>query len=152
MRTLRVYADTSVFGGCFDEEFREESLAFFREVKDGRFILVVSLVTLRELRRSPEQVRQLLRELPSNSVELLEDSPDVEQLRDAYVQAGVVGSASIDDAEHIAAATVAEVDVVVSWNFKHIVHLDKIRGYEAVNLLQGYRTIRVHSPKEVIQT
>lgn len=151
MRTLRVYADTSVFGGCFDEEFQEESLAFFREVKEGRFLLVVSLVTLRELRRSPEQVRQLLQELPSRSVEVLEDSPEIAQLRDAYMQAGVVGSASIDDAEHIAAATVAEVDVVVSWNFKHIVHFDKIRGYEAVNLLQGYKPIRIHSPKEVIQ-
>ena len=151
MRTLRVYADTSVFGGCFDEEFRQESLAFFREVKDGRFILVVSLVTLRELRRSPEQVRQLLQELPSSSVELLEDSLEIEQLRDAYVQAGVVGTASIDDAEHIAAATVAEADVVVSWNFRHIVHFDKIRGYEAVNLLQGYKPIRIHSPREVIR-
>lgn len=151
MKTLRVYADTSVFGGCFDTEFDKDSLAFFREVAEGRFVLVVSLVTLRELRRSPENVQRLLEGLPSDSVELVEDSPEIERLRDAYVQAGVVTTSSLDDAEHIASATVAEVDVVVSWNFKHIVHFEKIRGYEAVNLLQGYRAIRIHSPREVIQ-
>jgi hypothetical protein len=150
MRTLRVYADTSVFGGCFDEEFDKDSLAFFREVADGRFILVVSLVTLRELRRSPANVQKLLEGLPSGSVELVEDSPEIGRLRDAYVQAGVVTATSLDDAEHIASASVAEVDVVVSWNFRHIVHFDKIRGYEAVNLLQGYRAVRIHSPREVI--
>ena len=57
---------------------------------------------------------------------------------------------SAADAEHIAAATVAGVDLMVSWNFKHIVHFDKIRGFEAVNLLQGYKPIRIHSPREVV--
>ena len=108
-------------------------------------------MTLRELRRSPENVRGILEALPTSSVELLSDSPEVERLRDAYLHAGVVGPNSADDAEHIAAASVAEVDVVVSWNFKHIVHMDRIRGYEAVNLMQGYKLLRIHSPREVVE-
>jgi hypothetical protein len=71
-------------------------------------------------------------------------------LRDAYLAAGVVGPASAADAEHIAAATVAEVDIVVSWNFKHIVHFDKIRGFNGVNSLRGYRPLEIYSPVEVV--
>ena len=139
MKVLRVYADTSVFGGCFDEEFEEESRALFEEVANGRFVLVISFVTLRELRRSPDHVRRILEELPMSSIEMLPDSPEVERLRDAYLQAGVVGPNSADDAEHIAAASVAEVDVVVSWNFEHIVHIDRnsrLRSSESPTRLQ----------------
>jgi len=62
-----------------------------------------------------------------------------------------VTQSSRSDAEHIASASVADVDFVVSWNFKHIVHYDKISGYQAVNLLNGYRQIRIYSPREVIE-
>lgn len=152
MRKLRVYADTSVYGGCFDEEFAEESKAFFEEVRGGRFVLVVSGVTLRELTGAPERVQQVLGGMPSENVDSVPDSQEVLGLRDAYVQAGVVGADSKRDAEHVAAATVAGADVIVSWNFRHIVHLDRIRGYHGVNLLHGYGTVRIHSPREVIET
>lgn len=72
-------------------------------------------------------------------------------MRKAYLAAGVVGPASSNDAAHIAVATVADVDIVVSWNFKHIVHFDKIAGFEGVNLLHGFRSPRIHSPKEVVE-
>ena len=68
----------------------------------------------------------------------------------AYLSAGVVGPANEGDAMHVAAATVANCDIIVSWNLKHIVHYDKIRGYNAVNLREGYRTLAIHSPKEVV--
>jgi hypothetical protein len=61
-----------------------------------------------------------------------------------------VGPASFADAEHIACASVAAVDLIVSWNFRHIVHFDKIRGYHAVNLVNGYNAIPIYSPKEVV--
>lgn len=150
-RPLRIYADTSVFGGCFDDEFAEDSGAFFKEVSDGRFTLVVSSVTLAELVGAPEKVREILSGLPTEQVEGLPDSPEIRALRDAYLQAGVVGPGSERDAEHVAAATVAEVDLIVSWNFRHIVHFDKIRGYNGVNLLHGYGLLSVHSPREVIE-
>jgi hypothetical protein len=124
VRKLRVYPDTSVFGGCFDLEFDAVSKQFFAEVVSGRFIVVVSGTTLDELARAPEPVRRILATLPVECVEVAENSPDVAMLQQAYLAAGVVGKASSNDAAHIAAATVANVDMVVSWNFKHIVHFD----------------------------
>lgn len=150
MRRLRVYADTSVFGGCFDEEFAEVSKAFFEDVKNGKFILVVSNTTLRELNEAPNYVQQILADLPHDMVEIVKDLEEVGSLRDAYIKAKIIGSANKADAEHIAFASVAEVDFVVSWNFKHIVHYEKITGYQAVNLLNGYKQIHVYSPREVV--
>lgn len=151
MRRLRVYADTSVFGGCFDDEFAEFSKAFFEEVRTGRFVLVLSDVTLRELLGAPEQVRAVLVGLPPDGVEMVHDQPEIRALRDAYLAAGVLGPGSREDAEHVAAASVADVDMIVSWNFRHIVHFDKIMGYHGVNLIHGYRPVSVYSPREVIE-
>jgi predicted nucleic acid-binding protein len=151
VRKLRVYADTSVFGGCFDPEFRTESRKFFDEVRQGRFTVVISDVTVEELQPAPEEVRQVLATLPAEHLELVEVSDEAEALRQAYLEAGIVGGAASNDAAHIAAATVAEVDIVVSWNFKHIVHFEKIAGYEGVNTLRGFRSPRIYSPKEVVE-
>lgn len=151
VRKLRVYADTSVFGGCFDPEFEAESRKFFDEVRQGRFTVVISDVTVEELQPAPEEVRQVLADLPPEFVEMVEASDEMEALRQAYLEAGIVGIASSNDAAHIAAATAAEVDIVVSWNFKHIVHFEKIAGYQGVNTLRGFRSPRIYSPKEVVE-
>jgi hypothetical protein len=150
MKLTRVYADASVFGGCFDPEFQLQSRAFFSEVRAGRFVLVLPPATLRELARAPGAVRQVLAGLPEQALEAIESSPEIDALRDAYLAAGVVGRASQLDAEHMACASVAADDVIVSWNFKHIVHYEKIRGYHAVNLLHGYNLIAIHSPRELV--
>lgn len=152
MKQLRVYADTSVFGGCFDDEFAEESKSFFADIKAGKFILVVSSTTLGELDRTPQQVQKVLAGLPAENVEIIEFSDEVVSLRDAYLDAGIVGPEGRADAEHIASASVADVDFVVSWNFKHIVHFEKIAGYQAINLINGYKEIRIFSPKEVVES
>jgi hypothetical protein len=149
-RSLRVYADTSVFGGCFDDEFKTESDRFFEQVRQKQFILVVSNVTLDELEMAPDQVRGVLAGLPAEQVELVNTSAESDELRNAYLEAGVVGPASTNDAAHIAVATTSSVDLVVSWNFKHIVHFEKIGGYEGVNSLRGYRSPRIYSPREVV--
>lgn len=151
MKRFRVYADTSVFGGCFDKEFTGESRQFFADIKAGRFALVISAATLRELDQAPDEVQKILNELPPKNVEIVESSDEISFLRDAYLEAGILGPESNADAEHIASASVAEVDFVVSWNFKHIVHYEKIAGYQAVNLMNGYKEIRVYSPKEVVE-
>jgi predicted nucleic acid-binding protein len=94
VRKLRVYADTSVFGECFDAEFEVESRKFFDEVRQGRFTVVISDVTVEELQRAPEEVRQALATLPPEHVELLQGSDEAEALRQAYLEAEVVGPAS----------------------------------------------------------
>lgn len=152
MDRLRIYADTSVFGGCFDKEFSKSSEKLFSEIASGRFVLVVSSTTLAELAGAPFRVQQVLTQLPPGLVEVFRLSPEVHELRDAYIGAGVLGASSLRDAEHIACATVAGVDMIVSWNFKHIVHFEKIRGYHGVNLLKGYSPIPIYSPMEVIES
>lgn len=150
MKQLRIYADTSVFGGCFDDDFSEDSKALFNEIKFGKFKLVISATIMRELGSAPDFVQRVLSELSPESVEIVEYSEEIETLRDAYMKSGVVNRSCKADAEHVASASVAEVDFIVSWNFKHIVHYEKISGYQAVNLLNGYNPIKIYSPKEVV--
>lgn len=88
--------------------------------------------------------------IPPDVIEYIPASDEIDSLSRAYVEAGIIGAESQRDAEHIAAASVADVDLIVSWNFRHIVHYEKIRGYHAVNLMKGYKTIPIHSPREVI--
>ncbi|MGR3310183.1 MAG: hypothetical protein ACUZ77_05345 [Candidatus Brocadiales bacterium] len=150
MKKPRIYADTSVFGGCFDEEFSEESKALFEDIKTGKFMLVVATTTLRELDNAPDYVQRILADLLPETVEVINYSNEIGFLRDAYLEVGIVGDTCKSDAEHVAAASVAGVDFIVSWNFKHIVHYEKISGYQAVNLLNGYKPICIYSPKEVV--
>ena len=150
MKKLRIYLDTSVFGGCFDPEFAAVSCRLFDEIRAGRFEVVVSDTLIAELQPAPPRIRNLLVGLGQQPVEFVEISAEAERLRDAYIEAGVVGPASREAAEHIAIASVAEVDLVVSWNFKHIVHFEKIAGFNAVNRLHGYKLLQIFSPNEVV--
>jgi hypothetical protein len=147
---FRIYTDTSVIGGCADVEFAEESLRFFEMARSGRFVLLISDVVVRELIDAPQPVSQLLSGLPESALEAVPLSEEVLQLRDAYLAAGIVGPKWMDDATHVAAATVAQADAIVSWNFKHIVRLDKIKAYNEVNQKMGFGALTILSPKEVI--
>ncbi len=89
MKRLRVYADTSVFGGCFDDEFSEDSRKFFEEIKMGKFQLVVSEMVVFEIQRAPAEVKSMLTQIPPESVEMVETAEEITALRDAYVAAGV---------------------------------------------------------------
>lgn len=150
MKRLRLYADTSVLGGCFDEEFSRESQRLFQEIKTGKFLLVLSATTFRELHGAPEKVKEIVANIPLSNLEIIPESDEIDELREAYLAAGIVGHSSADDAEHIACASVADVDIIVSWNFKHIVHYEKIKQYQAINILKGYHSIPIHTPREVV--
>lgn len=148
-RPLRLYVDTSVFGGCLDSEFAEHSQRLFQLATDERLILVVSDVVFQELVPAPSDVRSIPGTIPGAYLERLELSDEVLELRDAYIESNVVSRRWLDDATHVAAATVARVDAIVSWNFRHIVRLDKIKAYNAVNLAKGYGILTILSPREV---
>ncbi len=111
--------------------------------------MLLSQVVVKELENAPEQVRNLLPTLPSSNIESLEITPEIIELRNAYMAASILGARWIDDATHVAAATVARADAIVSWNFKHIVRLDKMKAYNRVNLLQGYGILTIVSPREI---
>jgi len=118
--------------------------------RTGTIVFVISDVVLDELDEAPREVQALLADLPDYAYEVLESSFESEALRDSYIEANVVGTGSKNDAHHVAIASVHRVDMIVSWNFRHIVHLDKIRGFNAVNLQQGYPLIEIRSPKEIV--
>ena len=147
---IRVYADTSVFGGVFDDEFSRPSRTFFQQVRQGRFQLVVSPLIEDELELAPEPVRGLLSEMESYA-EVADIGGAVADLQEAYLREGIVGEKSSDDALHVAIAVVAQCTVIVSWNFKHIVHFDKIPLYNAVSARHGHAELAIHSPREVIE-
>ena len=150
VKKLRIYVDTSVMGGCVDEEFQEESLALLEMAKRGELVLIVSALLMDELEGAPEKVQKLLDVLPGESCESIVLTEEALELRDAYIASDVVTASHRNDATHVALATVSKADMIVSWNFKHIVHYDKIRGFNAVNLREGYMPIEIHTPKEVV--
>jgi len=149
-RRLRVYADTSVFGGCLDDEFKEHSRRFIEHVSQGRIVLLVSEIVLRELDRAPRAVVNVLEDLAPSHVERFSLSLEVLRLRDFYLAEKILPRKWADDAMHVAAATVARADAIVSWNFKHIVRLDKMKEYQRVNLQQGYGILTIITPREVL--
>lgn len=150
MKRLRIYVDTSVYGGCFDEIFKRESMKLFDEIGRGKFILIVSSAIISELKRAPLEIQAVLEAVPNEFMEKVEVNHDVRALRDAYLDANIVTVKSIVDAEHIAAAAVFQADLIVSWNFKHIVHFEKIPKFQGINLSRGYAAIPIYSPKEVV--
>lgn len=149
VKKLRIYLDTSVIGGCYDEEFAHASLRLFRAVRNGRAIVLVSPITTEEPEDAPEQVRRVLDELPADMQEGLSLSKEITDLAQAYLAERVVPANFADDALHIAFATVYGADVLVSWNFRHIVNLSRIHQFNAVNLVQGYRPLEIRSPLEL---
>jgi hypothetical protein len=87
--------------------------------------------------------------LPVQQIENIRLTQDAANLADQYILAKVVGQISRAACQHIAMATVAKADVLVSWNFKHIVNLDKIRGYNGINCQLGYQMLEIRTPKEI---
>ena len=146
----RIYVDTSVIGGCLDEEFREPSCRLIEKCARGEMTLVVSSVTLEELEAAPRAVRNVLRSIPLENLERVEVTEEVQNLADRYIESSALAEPMRTDAEHIAAATVAGVDVLASWNFRHMVNLWRIRMYNAVNRRMGYPPVDMRSPKELV--
>ena len=106
---------------------------------------------LEELADAPSKVQDILKSIPTACIEYVELTPEVTALRDAYIRAGIVAAKWLDDATHVAAASVVGADAIVSWNFKHIVRIDRIGRYNAANIANGYRPLTIVTPLEVIR-
>ena len=149
-KILKLYLDTSVFGGYHDIEFEEDTRILFEKINLCQFQVIYSDVTEMELSRAPKKVRDLLENLPGRLKTKIELSESAVSLADTYLSENVVGKTSRTDCFHIAMATMYDADILVSWNFKHIVNVIRIRGYNAVNLKFGYQQIDIRSPREII--
>ena len=146
----RLYFDTSVFGGIFDEEFRLETEKLFDMVENGEIICVYSDLTISELENAPEKVKDHFKNLSSANMLKVEIMEEGFSLADQYIAEKVVGRTSYDDCLHIATATLNKVDYLVSWNFKHIVNVFRIRGYNSINIKNGLVQLDIRSPKEIV--
>jgi len=146
----KFYLDTSVFGGVFDKGFDEATLHLFERIKSGKIICLYSELTETELVDAPTRVKKFFKELPKENLEKIEINDDILALATKYVAEKVVGETSFDDCIHIATATFYRADILVSWNFKHILNVYRIRGYNAINLRMNYPSMEIHSPKEII--
>ena len=146
----RIYVDTSVIGGCHDDEFREASMKLFERFCEGEAKMLLSGITLDELANAPPYVRQATSSVPSEHTELLAISREAEELADVYISGDAIGGGNRTDALHIALATLAEADVLVSWNFRHMVNWRRIRAYNEVNRQNGYPAIDIRTPEEIV--
>lgn len=147
-RPIKVYADTSVFGGVFDPEFARPSKEFFIRALEGSIQVVVSELVLEELTEAPDYVQTFLRD-SRGVITIMEVSDEAYTLQEAYLSAGIVTRKWEADALHVAIATVSNCRAIVSWNFKHIVNFRRIPLYNGVNLSCGHGTIAIHTPPEI---
>ena len=146
----RIYIDTSVVGGFFDEDFKDPTQRLFKRLEVDEVKFVISDLLELELIQAPKYVSELLLKYPSDRFERIELTEEVLTLADKYIAEKVVGRTSLEDCRHIALATINKVDVLASWNFKHIVNLTRIKGYNSVNLRLGYPTIEIRTPQELV--
>jgi hypothetical protein len=146
----KIYIDTSIVGGYFDVEFREATIKLFERLDNNEIIFVVSDLLDLELINAPQNVREHLLKYSADKFQRIELTEEAINLADQYIEEKVVGKTSLEDCRHIALATIHKVDVLASWNFKHIVNLDRIKGYNSVNLKLGYSMIEIRSPKDLI--
>jgi hypothetical protein len=146
----RIYLDTSVVGGYFDAEFAKDTILFFESLYNGEWVILLSDQLNKELANAPDHVRGLLKTFSPAYTEYVEMNSEAEHLANKYIEAGVVGKTSLTDCQHIAIATLYRADILVSWNFKHIVNLGRIKGYNGINLQHGYHTLEIRTPKEIM--
>jgi len=146
----RIYIDTSVIGGYFDEEFKDATRELFKRFENNEITFVVSDLLDLELIGAPKNVRELPYKFSADKFERVELTDEAVILANTYITEKVVGKTSLEDCRHIAIATINKVDVLASWNFKHIVNLDRIKGYNSVNYRLGYPMLEIRSPKDLI--
>ena len=146
----RIYLDTSVIGGCFDPEFEQASNQLFADFNRGQKIALISDLLLLEMEEAPAFVKAKLQAIPDEFMIRISLTAEAVSLAEAYLKAGIVAQKSLSDARHIAIATVERADVLVSWNFAHIVNLGRIRQYQAINLIRGYPALEMRTPREVL--
>lgn len=151
MKKQRIYFDTSVYGGYFDKEFDEWTKPLFERINNGEFTILLSTMLDEELEFAPKRINDLLSNLDDSFTEFLEDRNEAVNLATEYIDEKVVGETSYADCLHIAIATIYQADLLVSWNFKHIVNIERIRGYNSVNLKNGYKQLDIRSPRELMK-
>ena len=151
---MKFYLDTSVFGGLFDKEFEEDTTKFFKYVEEINAEVFYSNITIRELERAPNKIKDLIKKLEEDGkikITRINTNDEVETLAKNYIQEGALTKKCEEDARHIALASIyGGINALVSWNFKHMVNFIRIQQYNYINIKLNYKSIDIRTPKETI--
>lgn len=152
MRKPKIYLDTSVISHLSQEDVPDkmkDTLALWQEIKNGKYDVYLSNVTIGEIMECPEPKRGLLKEYISQIDYTLVDfdgDAEIEQLAQQIILNKILTQKSYDDCLHIAGAVVYGCDVIISWNFKHIVNYKTINGVKILSYSSGYKIIEIYTP------
>ena len=154
MKVPKIYLETTVFNFLFADDAPEkkaDTIKLFKEIKDGKYRPYTSDAVLEELGKAPkEKFDRMFALIAQYSMITLPISEDIKRLATVFIREGVIPEKYPTDALHIAAATVNDLDYIVSYNFKHIVKVKTITMTESINLRENYKRIGIYSPTEVI--
>jgi len=154
MRKPKIYLETTLFNYYFEpeREAHADTVRLFDEIKQGKYEAFTSIAVVEELEKAPDEKRNrmidLLKKCP---ITILQVSEEVKTLAIQYVAAEILPLNSLTDAQHIAAATVYEMDMIVSLNFKHIVRRKTVEMTGFFNLRAGYKPVAIYSPMEIVE-
>ena len=155
LRKLKIYLETTILNFYYADDAPEkmaDTVKLFNEIADRKYEGFTSMSVIREISRASEEKQQLLFKLINDfNIHILDDNTEAERLADIYVQEGIIPSKYTTDGVHIALATVHDMDIIVSWNFQHIVKRKTIIMTSLVNNREGYKSIDIYSPSEVIE-
>lgn len=155
MNRAKIYLDTSVISHLKAEDTSEkmqDTLMFWEELKQGKYAIILSDVTIEELTRCPEPKRTILFDfLNQINFAEVEETEESVNLAENYIKYGVLSQKSLDDCRHMAIATITECDFIVSWNFKHFVNIKTINKVQAVNKLLGFREVLILPPSMILE-
>ena len=155
MRVPTIYLETTIFNFPFADDapqYQADTKRLFAEIKAGKFKPFTSKYVVQELESTKDigKLDKMKAMITSYGAIVIPASDEIVRLANVYVTTGVIPKRFITDALHIAAATVAGLDYIVSLNFKHIVKHKTIFETEVINTREGFKRVFIHTPAEVI--
>ncbi|MDR1193866.1 MAG: hypothetical protein LBK98_06865 [Peptococcaceae bacterium] len=153
MRKQKIYLETTLFNYYFDEDrdAHADTVTLFEECLSGKFEPFTSDYVIKEIEDAPAIKREkMLGLIKQYDITILATTDETDNLAGRYVSEGALPRGSLADASHIAAATVNDLDMIISLNFRHIVKERTIKHTAAINMLLGYRAVEINTPMGVI--
>ena len=155
MRKQRIYLDTSVISHLYapdTPEKMEDTLRLWEQIRAGEYEVVLSQVVFDELAKCDEPKKgylmSFLEDIPFTVIELDNDTIALAKI---IIGRGVLAEKNFNDCRHIAAALLASCDIIVSWNFKHVVNAKTIKGTKVIAMTEGFKDILIYPPTMLVE-
>ncbi len=150
----RIYLDTSVISFLKAEDSPEkmhDTVLLWDDIKNNTYDVIISDLTIKEIEQCPEPKRTyMLNELRKIEMTVVQIENDVDELSKEFIDAGILKEKSFDDCRHIATAIMVQCNIIVSWNFKHIVNDKTIDGIKRITNIKNLPEIKIYCPSMLI--